>query len=187
MPDRYFDHEQALDFDDYANQLLEQGLLESPAHLHGGICGLLVASPLKPDHCLAALSQALGLDIRGELAGSSLQLIVATANALADDEFEFHLFLPDDETSIEQRIASLADWCRGFLAGYATAVSDPGADGLGDEVAEILKDVSAIAEVGMDNDIDAEEAESSYFELTEFLRFATLNLAQDALQREEAD
>ncbi|MCX2980074.1 hypothetical protein EYC98_04250 [Halieaceae bacterium IMCC14734] len=187
MPDSYFDHEQALDFDDYANQLLEQGLQESPAHLHGGICGLLVAAPLEPDHCLAALCQALQLDIRGELAGSSLQLILATTKAMADDQFEFHLFLPDDETEIEQRINALADWCRGFLAGYAMAVTDPGADGLGDEVAEILKDVSAIAEVGMDNEIDDEEAESSYFELTEFLRFATLNLAQDALQMDEAE
>jgi uncharacterized protein YgfB (UPF0149 family) len=185
MPDQYFDLEQPLDFDDYANQLLEQGLQESPAELHGGICGLLVGATREPELCLAALCEALGLELLGELAGSSLRLIETTIKALADEEFEFHLFLPDDEIAIEQRIQALADWCQGFLAGYAMAAAEPGAAGLGEEVAEILKDVSAIAEVGMDNEVDEEEAESSYFELAEYLRFATLNLAQDVLQREE--
>ena len=52
MPDQFFDTQQPLDFDDYANQLLEQGLLESPSKLHGGICGLLVVgNEREPDHC----------------------------------------------------------------------------------------------------------------------------------------
>ena len=58
--------EQALDFDDFANQLLEQGADQSPAHLHGAICGVLAGAGARdPDYCLAAVSQALELDKPG--------------------------------------------------------------------------------------------------------------------------
>ena len=57
------------DFEELANQLLEQGLTASPADLHGCIAGLLAAgaSP-QAEAGLAALHQALDLDRYGELA-----------------------------------------------------------------------------------------------------------------------
>ena len=177
MPERYTLYDQPLDFDDYANQLLEQGLQASPALLHGGFCGVLAgAAGHEADYCLAAVSQALEIDIQGELAESSLQLVAASEQAMADESFEFHLFLPDDEVEIELRVQALADWCRGFMAAFALAPAEPEGSSLGEEVAEILKDIVAIAEVGFDDEEDAEEAEHSYFEITEYLRFATLNL-----------
>ena len=188
MPERYFDGDQPLDFDDYANQLLEQGLQTSPAALHGGVCGVLVGcQEREPDYCLALISQALEVEIHGELAGSSLQLIVTSMAALADEEFDFQLFLPDEDTDIESRVVALADWCRGFLAVYALVIADPDASTLGAEVAEILKDISSIAEVGFDEEGEAEEAEDSFFELTEYLRFAILNMYLDMASKLDSD
>ena len=188
MPEDYMMHEQPLDFDDYANQLLEQGLQTSPSLLHGGICGVLVGGGERiADHCLAAVSEALEIDIRGELAESSLQLIVASERAMADEDFEFNLFLPDDETEIELRVQALADWCRGFMASFALALTEPEGASLGEEVEEILKDIAAIAAVGFNDEGDAEEAEHSFFEITEYLRFATINLFLDNEARAESE
>ncbi|MFB3079323.1 MAG: UPF0149 family protein [Lysobacterales bacterium] len=184
MPEDYMMNDQPLDFDDYANQLLEQGLLASPALLHGGICAVLVGcAEREVDYCLAAVSQALEIDIRGELAESSLHLIAASERAMADEAFEFHLFLPDDETEIGLRVQALTDWCQGFTAAYALAPAGPEGSSLGEEVAEILKDIAAIAEAGYDDEGDEEEAEHSYFDITEYLRFATLNLYLDNAER----
>ena len=174
--------EQALDFDDVANQLLEQGADQSPAHLHGAISGVLAGAGARdPDYCLAAVSQALELDIHGELADSCLRLAELSLNTMADEELDFHPFLPDDEVEIEQRVQALADWCSGLLSGYALAVVEPATGGLGEEIAEVLKDVTAIAEATVDAEIDAEESENQFFELTEYLRFAARSLFMDAM------
>ena len=178
----YLAEEQALDFDEFADQLLEQGAEHSPSHLHGAICGVLAGGGEQdPEYCLAAIAQALAIDIHGELAANCVRLARVTAPALMDEEFDFHLFIPDDETEIELRVRALADWCSGFLAGYALAVAQPQTDALDDGSAEILKDMAEIAEATTDAELEPEEAENHFFELTEYLRFACLNLFADRL------
>jgi uncharacterized protein YgfB (UPF0149 family) len=186
MFEEYFDGQQPLDFDDLANLLLEQGSQESPSRLHGGICGVLAGGgSQEPDYCLSAVAQALDMEIYGAIADYGMRLVSITLAALSNEDFDFHLFLPDDEVPMEQRLQSMAAWCNGFLAGFALVIADPASDTLGSEGAEILKDMAAIAEVeppseedeDEDEDEDAEEeAERGYFELTEYLRFACLNL-----------
>jgi uncharacterized protein YgfB (UPF0149 family) len=172
--------DQPLDFDEFANQLLEQGAEQSPAHLHGAVCGVLAGGGKQdPEYCLSGVAQVLGMDIHGELAGNCLRLSEVTLAALRDEEFDFRLFLPDDETEIEVRVAALSHWCSAFMTGFALAVAQPGAAPLAEETSEILKDISAIAEAGVDHEADEEDAESDFFELTEYLRFATLNLFMD--------
>jgi uncharacterized protein YgfB (UPF0149 family) len=178
----YLAEEQALDFDEFANQLLEQGADQSPSHLHGAICGVLAGGGEQdPEYCLAAIAQALAMDIHGELAANCVRLSRATVNGLMDEEFDFHLFIPDDDTEIELRTRALADWCSGFLAGYALAVTQPQMGALDEDSAEALKDMAAIAEATVDAEIDPEETENHFFELIEFLRFACLNLFADRL------
>jgi uncharacterized protein YgfB (UPF0149 family) len=150
--------------------------------LHGAICGVLAGGGEQdPEYCLAAIAQALALDIHGELAVNCVRLSRATVQGLMDEEFDFHLFIPDDETEIELRARALADWCSGFLAGYALAVAQPQTDAFEDASAEILKDMAEIAEAKVDHDLDPEETENHFFELTEYLRFACLNLFADRL------
>ena len=171
--------EQPFDFDDLANQLLAEGAEQSPAYVHGGICGVYAgAGRVEPEDCLAAASQALELGLHGELGETSLRLAQVTGRALLDKEFDFHLLLPDDEQPIQQRVRCLAEWCRGFLSAYALMVTRTDGAGLDEESSEVLKDIAAIADADHEgsSEDDTEEAESHFFELTEYLRFACMNL-----------
>jgi len=176
------------DFDEFANHLLEQGLEASPAELHGCLCGLLAAGAVpEPEVGLDGLGQALDLVLHGELADHTMQLYAITAAALEDEEFDFHPLLPDDSVDIVERTAALAVWCRGFLAGFAqvTGRADvPGAP-LSEDSGEILKDFAAIAHATVDEDESEDEAEGSYIELLEYLRFAALNVYMDTQSRSD--
>jgi uncharacterized protein YgfB (UPF0149 family) len=79
----------------------------------------------------------------------------------------------------------LADWSSGFLSGYAMSAAAPDVGGLGEEDSEVLKDVAAIAAATVDAERDLDESENHYFELTEYLRFATLNLFMNAITDRE--
>ncbi|QFU77501.1 hypothetical protein EY643_18495 [Halioglobus maricola] len=165
------------DFDEVANHLLEQGLDNSPSQLHGCLCGLLAAgAPAEAEAGLAQLQQALEVSLHGELAGQVLQLYKVSAEALEDEEFDFHPLLPDDEVEISSRTGELARWCNGFLAGFAQANQRQ----VGQDSSEILRDMAAIAEASIDDDAEEEESEGSYTEIVEYLRFAVLNLFMDS-------
>lgn len=184
MIEEHFEGLQPLDFDEFADHLLEQGLQMSPSKIHGALCGSLVGDARQDaDASLAGLSQALESDLYGALAEACQRLILVTLDALVDDEYEFHLFLPDDEEDLPVRVQALSEWCRGFLAGYAFAVKGPGADTLAKEISEVLQDMAAIADAELDRDEDEETSEHDLFELGEYLRFATLNLYLDELAK----
>jgi uncharacterized protein YgfB (UPF0149 family) len=188
MFEEYSQDGQSLDFDDFANLLVEAGLHTSPSTLHGGICGVLAgAGASEPDYCLAGMCQALDLEVHGELADYCLRLSAISLQTLDGEDFEFHMFMPDDEVELELRVQAMADWCAGFLSGYAQVISAPDDDALGEETAEILKDIAAMAQARLDEDLEEEEAERSLFDISEYLRFATLNLFLDSQARSEED
>jgi uncharacterized protein YgfB (UPF0149 family) len=175
------------DFDEFANHLLEQGLEASPAELHGCLTGLL-AGGAKPaaEVGLDALTQVLDVVLHGELAGQAMQLYTVTAAALLDEEFDFHPLLPEDSTDIAERVAALAFWCRGFLAGFAhvAAATDQTPAALPKDSSEIFKDFAAIAQAAVDDDDeDEEQSEGNYMELVEYIRFAALNVFMDCHAR----
>ncbi len=171
------------DFDEFANHLLDQGVLASPSQLHGCLCGLLGAgAPAQPEYGLDALAQALGLELHGELASRIMQLYTVTDAALQDEEFTFHPLLPDEEEEIALRTAALANWCDGFLAGfaYATAAQEKSGGALSPEAGEVLRDIAAMAQAEPAADESEEDAEDSYIELVEYLRVAVVNVYMDS-------
>ena len=176
MLDPFGDEIGVFDIDELSNHLLEQGLDSSPSTLHGCLCGLLAAgAPAQAEAGLSLMSQALEINLHGELAGQILQLYEVTAAALEDEEFDFHPLLPDDEVDIETRTQAVADWASGFLTGFARVNEAQ----VGEDSREILKDYTAIAAAAVDEDNDEEEAETAYMEIVEYLRFATLNVYMD--------
>ena len=185
MYDDDSDEPRIFDFEELANHLLEQGLQSSPSDIHGCLCGLLAAgAAVEPELALSALIETLELELRGELAEQVMQLYTISAAALEDEEFDFHPLLPDDEADVETRILALAGWCQGFLSGFALVSAGAGSASenvVSRDSAEILKDFAAIAQAEADTeDRDDEEAsEENYFELVEYLRFATLNVYLD--------
>ncbi len=171
------------DFEEFANHLLEQGLQSSPSEIHGCLTGLLASgAPAEAELALVALNDVLDLSVHGELAAQTMDLYTVTGAALLDEEFDFHPLLPDDETEVAERTIALAGWCSGFLGGLAQgAASLPeSAAKLSKESREILKDIEAFSHADVEEDMDDEEAEESYFEITEYLRFAVLNIHMEA-------
>ncbi len=178
------------DFDEIADHLVEQGEQSTPSELHGCLTGLIAAgAPEEPAAGLAGLNQALSLDLHGELAELMLSLYSVTHAALADDEFDFHPLLPDDDTDLDERVLALGGWCRGFMAGYARVTSSAGLgdQGLPGDSAEILRDIAAITQAGVEGEGQPEEggdeSEQAYTELVEYLRFAALNVFMDSQGR----
>lgn len=104
--------------------------------------------------------------------------------AITDGDLDFTLLLPGEDLELEQRIAAMATWCRGFLSGFAQArvSSDAAAQAVATDSAEALKDFAAIAQAASDDDeSDESEREGHYYELLEYLRVAAMNVILDAL------
>jgi uncharacterized protein YgfB (UPF0149 family) len=178
------------DFDEIADHLLEQGEEASPAELHGCLCGQLAAGgPSDPAAGLDGLNQALDVNLHGELADLLQRLHSVTLAALEDEEFDFHPLLPDDAVELDQRVLALGLWCRAFIAGYAraTAVAGSGDQSLPGDSAEILRDIAAIGQAGVDEELSEEESEGNYVEIVEYLRFAVLNVFMDSQGRAADD
>jgi uncharacterized protein YgfB (UPF0149 family) len=181
MNDAFADEVGIFDFDELANHLLEQGLEASPAQLHGCLSGLLAAgSQPQAESGLDGLAQALGLDFHGELASRMMQLYTFTAAALEDEELGFYPLLPDDDVEIDLRTEALAQWCNGFLVGFAyvTAGTGRSSETLPEDSSEVLKDIGAMAQAAVDDE-EEDDAEESYMELVEYLRLAVLNVFMD--------
>jgi yecA family protein len=173
------------DFDELANHLVEQGLQTSPSDIHGCLCGLLAAgAAVEPELALAALTESMDLELRGELAERVMSLYTVSGAALEDEEFDFHPLLPDDEMDIVSRTEALAGWCKGFMTGFAlvsAGASTAAENVVSKDTTEVLKDFAAmaLAEAADEDRENDEAAEEDYFELVEFIRFATLNIYMD--------
>ncbi|EED31876.1 hypothetical protein NOR53_3369 [gamma proteobacterium NOR5-3] len=171
-------------FDDLANALLEQGEMLSPAELHGCLCGLLGGGLRGGEAALLAeLEQTLDIALHGSLADDVASLRTTAIESLGEGSFDFQPLLPDDELELSQRIEAMAQWCRGFLSGYAQARVK--SEGQGEAVlpdsAEALRDFAAIAQAAVDDDDqDSNAAEDAYYELLEYLRVAAMNVMLDA-------
>jgi uncharacterized protein YgfB (UPF0149 family) len=163
---------------------LSQGNLDAAelAECHGLLCGLLCR---KTDttandfmHHLAAMQ--LVNDPGAAMDAVLIEAHENTALQLADEEFGFVLWLPDDEEALEERITSLAQWCSGFLAGLASAGQ---LDALSEESKEAIEDLQQIARAEMSSTVQAsdesEEDETAYAEIVEYVRVVALMLRED--------
>jgi uncharacterized protein YgfB (UPF0149 family) len=175
----------AVQFDDLANALLEQGEMVSPAELHGCLCGMLGGGFAGGESdILQELEQTLDASLHGELADEVIGLHHAARVCIEDGNFDLQPLLPDDDLELPQRIAAMASWCRGFLSGYAQARVKADARGaaVAPDSAEALRDFAAIAQAGLDSEDEAQtddEAERQYAELHEYLRVAAMNVLMD--------
>ena len=94
----------------------------------------------------------------------------------ASPEFGFHPFLPDDSQPIALRCSELARWCEGFLYGLgASQKLDLGV--LGEDVREVLQDISAFTTLGVGE--GSEDVERDYCELVEYLRVGVMLLHEE--------
>ena len=147
------------------------------AEAHGMASGLLaVNGKFSNENWLNELlqnTQPVNNEHKVELLG----LFDDTQDVLLDDEFEIELFLPeDDESNLIERVDALRQWCKGFLFGIGFANK---ATKFSQQTQEILKDVAEITKLDADIELEDEEAENDFMELTEYLRAAVLALRDE--------
>lgn len=145
----------------------------SAAEAHGMAVGMLCAN----DNARSSdwLAELFGDDKPADDEISMLLDWFDQSEVLLDsDQFEFELFLPDENTRLTERANALADWCRGFLFGFG---SQKKASTLSGESKEILKDVYEFSH--MDPQADGEEDEAAFIELTEYVKAAVLLLRSE--------
>lgn len=164
-------------FDDLCNLLLPLGALNSPAELHGLLCGKLCGGEALSETrwLLDAVefldfTQAPDESVRVALS----QLYHESKAQLRGEAFELALILPDDESEIGQRLTALGQWCYGFLTGFGS-VAAGGHREISEESEETLRDLASIAQIDVDVE-DDEESEADYMELTEYIRMAASSL-----------
>lgn len=112
------------------------------------------------------------------------QLYQACSRQLIDEELEFTLLLPDDDTSLKQRTQALVKWCEGYL--YGLGMGGISERQLVGDAKEALEDISAFTQLDLESVEEDESYESAYMELQEFLRVATLLIREELLSARES-
>ena len=142
------------EWDEIADQLFNTGQTLNPSELHGVLVGLMGAGFDRDDQhhleqTLASVEKAVGVQLQGELVDIVSRLNLATLSAIVDTDYAFRVLLPDDDDPIEQRLRSFSNWVTGFISGFTEGMTVRQAAGLAieTEVAQVLKDFAAIAQV----------------------------------------
>ncbi|RLA20790.1 MAG: hypothetical protein DRQ61_09460 [Gammaproteobacteria bacterium] len=143
------------------------------AEAHGVLSGMLcVSDKAECNNWLKAVYD----DEVGELLSRDALLLLErffdeAAEMIKSDDFEFPLFLPDDDEPLGSRASALAEWCRGFIYGLGYGGMDKEAEWQG-ESREVLQDMVEISR--LDSDCGGEVDENAFVELSEFVRIGVL-------------
>jgi yecA family protein len=163
------------------NAILVENQADScAAEAHGMATGLLCANEKTDSQYW--LDELLPNDspISDEQESLLIRLFEETRRLLTGDDFEFDLFLPDDNTLITEKISALSRWCQGFLFGVGYMWSKPD---FSKEANEILKDIAEFTKLDTEDENENEENELALMELTEYLRTAVLLLRAELNQQ----
>lgn len=154
-------------------------ILEIPVaadYLQGVLAGLASAG-INPDspHWALQLGDCLqDVDIAAHLEVLTA-LQVLCERELASPDFGFQLLLPDAEEFLSLRAAALSQWCDGFINGFVAGQIE-----LSAEDRETLDDLAAITQLESSEDYNnpenANENETDFMELTEYVRMAVITL-----------
>ncbi|MFT3929476.1 MAG: UPF0149 family protein [Spongiibacteraceae bacterium] len=169
------ENSEPIDFDELSELLHKLGALLGAAELHGLLVGQLATGKrLSRSEWLRSANEHADLSQNpDEITGDRLyDFYRHTLSALQSGELDFQLLLPEDDIALDERIENLGAWCQGFLTGFGLAGSALKID---EELAEGLRDLSAIAQVGVDED-GAESSENDFFSICEYVRLLAVEI-----------
>ncbi|MGB0713108.1 MAG: UPF0149 family protein [Gammaproteobacteria bacterium] len=167
------------DFQTLDALLVEVSAPLGAAESHGVLCGMICAA--RSVHRDAWVEQVFG----GHDAISAgcphceaplTRLFDWTRDALASEEMTFQLYLPDDDTDLDERLHHVSHWCQGFLVGVGLGGADQSA--MPEDSAEILRDVAAISRARAEG-LEGEDDEQDFMEIVEYLRTAVLLVGEE--------
>ncbi|MCV6613357.1 MAG: UPF0149 family protein [Cellvibrionaceae bacterium] len=170
-----------LSFDEYCDLFAPIGALNSPAELHGMLCGRLCGGARQQrDKWLKLAWEFLDLvdlaqvSISSELETAVADLYTQTLASLEDENLSFNLLIPAEDTDMAQRLEALGQWCHGFLTGFGSSGLG-GEQSFSPESAEALRDMAAIVQIATDEE-DSEQSQADLFEVSEYVRLAAVTL-----------
>ncbi len=147
----------------------------SVSELHGAVIGIAVAGFER--FSLHALVQLLGDEALSSEEDVEPFVRESLDQLLAED-MSFMPLLPDDDEVLSDQLEGLGSWTAAFLAGLVAGldVVDSNMAALPEEAQEIIRDFSAIAQIGaeLDEETDEDDTESDLAELQEFVKVGTL-------------
>jgi len=174
-------------FFDVHDELLEYDLAVHPAESHGAMCGTICSQHQSSffDWCHTVLFE-MDTGLTAERPGkTALQrdpeqytmltlLHRAAVVQLADSDYGFQLFLPDDHADVADRSDALAAWCRGFLFGLTASGINQGIP-FSTEINELIHDFSEISQLDFENIDESDESDAVAFEeVMEYVRVGVL-------------
>jgi uncharacterized protein len=146
----------------------------SAAEAHGLATGMLcVSDQTESTYWLAELLQNATQVLNNDN-DILIRLFEETRRLLASNDFDFDLFLPEDDVALTDRVEALTNWCRGFLFGVGSVAT---VTNWSKDTREILKDITEFTK--LDTEVEGEEDERDFVEITEFLRSAILLLRDE--------
>ncbi len=155
-------------YSELAEHLSEVESTAGPAGFHGQLAGLWCR--------YRQLPADLGLDGADQQAEAwtwLLDFAQRVKDALDDSDCGFVPLLPPDHAPLALRVEALAEWSEGLLFGIGAAGAlAPSA--LSAEIQELLRDLSEICKITVDEDEDG--AEDAYVEIVEYLKVVAQTL-----------
>jgi uncharacterized protein len=158
----------ALNFDDLCNLIAPLGAINSPSELHGLLCGKCSggAELTEIRWLLDAVEFLDFTQAPDERVREALTHLYHTSLQQLRDGFGLKLMLPDDDTDLGQRTATLGQWCYGFLTGFGSAGKTDRV--LTEEAEDSLRDLAAISQIAVEDGDESDEAD--YMEVSEYVR-----------------
>jgi len=161
------------------NQSLQDAhALMGVAEVHGLFCGLsCTARNITAEQWLCYLfHENQENELRQDCQKQLFYLKEYTVTQLKSEDYQFDLLVPQDDSSLVERVQALAEWCQGFLLGFG--LTQMNQQKLTEELKEFIKDVIAISHIaplGYAGEAD----EVAYIELIEYIRVGILTLYQE--------
>ena len=167
--------------DEIADVFVRLGALYPPSELHGFFVGqLVVGERIDESRLREQAAQLLDIEAIADQDWAELmRLYQVTVEQLNADIGALTLFLPEEDIDLDQRVSAVGSWCQGFLTGFAMAGKEreknQGAQNYSDAVGEILTDVAAISQAGLEAE-QTEETEQQYNEMVKYLEMAAVSV-----------
>lgn len=147
----------------------------SISELHGIMTGVMTVCHATDEEGWTRLLEELSFALPNQKA---LELLteygedVSFALKDKDDAYAYEPLVPDDEHDLYERVLALKDWAGGYITGIGvTGVS------LTAEEREVIKDLSQIAAIRLDDEEEIEVGEEMWLHLFEFARMVPVSLS----------
>lgn len=147
----------------------------SISELHGIMTGVMTACNAPDETGWARLLEELSFEVPNEKALALLTEYgedVSFALKDKDDAYAYEPLVPDDEHDLYERVLALKEWAGGYITGLGVA----GVTLTADE-REVIKDLSQIAAIRLDDEEEFEGGEEMWLHLFEFARMVPVSLA----------